>query len=209
MKKNLDDAVYEAMLASFLDGSFQADQKFIPGELTQQFGVSATPVLHALKRMVYEGLVTVKNGKYSIIHFSQEDFLKLCEVREIIELEALKRIVGALGPEVLERLGLYTKTMQDALDARTYTEFIKTDLEFHRTLVRLSGNPFLLDYYKNLQHKFLVYNFINVQTPDLKTQSTHEHIQLVQAIQDGALDTACAVMKCHIRHVSQRVFPKS
>jgi DNA-binding FadR family transcriptional regulator len=126
-------------------------------------------------------------------HFLQELF----EIRLIFE-PAAAATVAALGrPEDPARLS----ALCDALAAsRTRMDFAVTDLEFHKTILGMSGNRFLQSL-GDLVHAAL-YSLFAAETADAGQPRSDEdlrhvveqHRAIVAAIAEGAPDRAHAAM---------------
>jgi len=80
--------------------------------LSQQLGVSRGPIREALGRLAAEGLVTVRPRRGAVVHsLSSGEFLEAYQVREALEVLAVRLAVPRLGPEGLAQLQALTDTM--------------------------------------------------------------------------------------------------
>ena len=62
LKRNLDELVYETICQGFVGGAYTAGMRLDPAELSEQYQVSKTPVIQALKRMAHERIVEITSG---------------------------------------------------------------------------------------------------------------------------------------------------
>jgi DNA-binding GntR family transcriptional regulator len=58
-KALLSDQVYAVVRGFVLDGSLQPGTRIVESEIARQLGVSQAPVREAIKRLAFEGLVSV------------------------------------------------------------------------------------------------------------------------------------------------------
>src|SRR5713226_177425 len=84
--------------------------------LSQQLGVSRGPIREALGRLASEGLVTVRPRRGALVRsLSKEEFLELYQVREALEVMAVKLAVPRLRAEDFDALeGLIEKMARHA-----------------------------------------------------------------------------------------------
>jgi GntR family transcriptional regulator, rspAB operon transcriptional repressor len=108
-------------------------------ELSQELGVSRTPVRESLILLREEGLVQVFPQIGSFV--SLVDLSRVAEaqfVREAIECASLQDVV--LESEGISRLREILKDQRDADSASDIDEFFRLDEDFHRELLRLAGH---------------------------------------------------------------------
>ena len=55
LKRNLDEAVYEQILSSIFEGKFHSGEQVQIERLCEQYEISRTPVIQALKRLACAG----------------------------------------------------------------------------------------------------------------------------------------------------------
>jgi DNA-binding GntR family transcriptional regulator len=94
----LATAVYEALRAAISHGQLPPHYHLRENPLAAHFGVSSTPVREALRRLEREGLVVVRPNRGAVVQaFDRRSALNLYEVRELLEVEAVRQ--AALAPE--------------------------------------------------------------------------------------------------------------
>src|SRR5437899_9132915 len=68
--------------------------------LSQQLGVSRGPIRDAIGRLAAEGLVTVRPRRGAVVRLlSKDEFLELYQVREALEIMAVRLAVPRLGAD--------------------------------------------------------------------------------------------------------------
>src|SRR5437016_12693814 len=82
--------------------------------LSQRLGVSRGPIREALGRLAAEGLVTVRPRRGAVVHsLSSEDFLEAYQVRDALEVLAVRLAVPILGPHRPARRQACTDSVRD------------------------------------------------------------------------------------------------
>jgi DNA-binding GntR family transcriptional regulator len=140
---NLIDQVYARILEAISDRTLQPGQRIRQNELADRLGVSRQPVSHALHLLHRQGLVAESGRRgFEVTQLDPARIRQLYEVRGAIDALAARlaaeRAGDAAGRARLEAAlaagrGIDGKT--------TLAELIALDVEFHRAIYRLAGNP--------------------------------------------------------------------
>ena len=86
--------VYDHLRAEILAGRLEPGAELAEVALAEQLGVSRGPIREAIGRLASEGLVTVRPRRGAVVSsLSKEEFLELYQVREALELMAVKLAV--------------------------------------------------------------------------------------------------------------------
>lgn len=157
---NLDDEVYEILTGDLLDGKYIQNLKLSADHIAQAMGVSKTPVMFALKRMVQEGLLeTNRSAGFFVRTLSAEENIALRNAMVFYDKAVLRECIQSdtiSKEEIAELRRLADSTLHEA-DSSSY---FKRDLAFHMHLVGLGKNPFLSEAYRRL---FLLLNLTRKQ----------------------------------------------
>lgn len=141
---NLIDQVYARILEGIADHTLPPGHRIRQNELADKLGVSRQPVSHALHLLHRQGLVAESGRKgFEVTRVDPIRIRQLYEVRGAIDGLAARLAAGraasdAVGCTALER----ALEAGRALDATTpLSQLIALDVDFHRAIYRLSGNP--------------------------------------------------------------------
>ena len=202
---SLRDQVYDQVRKLILSGALTPGVRINLNELSDELGVSKTPLNEAIQKLLKEGLLTVKprSGTFvSVLDLQevQESF----GFREAIEVGAAAIIVERVTDAEIARLRALLDRMGALLgdngNPKRYDTFLRLDHQFHEEVVATSGNPLILDHYRQvntlLQVARLKRRYFHAQY-----EGTHrEHTAILDAMQARdakALATAC---RAHLRH---------
>lgn len=193
----LREAVYRHLKDLLLSGRFAPGERLSEPLLAQELGVSRTPVREAFMRLAEEGLVELVPGKGARVRrFSPEEVEEVYGVRALLEgeaarLAALRATLWELG-ELEERL----KAIDEA-PREDYAEQMRRDLEFHRALVRLSGNRTLFRLYEDLLSSLAL---IRSALPTLSQEETtrEEHRAILEALKARDPEGAKRAVEAHV-----------
>ena len=141
---NLIDQVYSRILEGIADHTLPPGHRIRQNELADKLGVSRQPVSHALHLLHRQGLVAESGRKgFEVTRLDPARIRQLYEVRSAIDglaarLAAERASGDAAGRAALERALDAGRTLSDTT---TLSQLIALDVDFHRAIYRLSGNP--------------------------------------------------------------------
>jgi DNA-binding GntR family transcriptional regulator len=198
---DLNDQVYATLKERLASPGLAPGEKLSLHELASAFGVSRSPVQHALTRLAAEGLVEVKPHRGHFVRpLTAEVVCEAYRVREALELHAAERTVGRLSPAQLARLRALmerTLTMLDGPRIADRGGYIKTNHAFHDYQVSLAGNTLLLETYRSLSVNQLMARVLSGGNEDGGAVAG-EHVALVEAFEASDRASALRVIRAHV-----------
>lgn len=153
------DILMQQVVDAIVGGEFAPEQPLPPeAALATEFRVSRTIVRECMKRLEEKGVVTIRHGVGTLVcprmswnvldplvlrtviaHDEELNTLdELTAVRASLEGLMAYEAVGRLGPDGLATLLVPLQAMRDLTGE--YGPFHDRDLEFHSTVMKLSGN---------------------------------------------------------------------
>jgi DNA-binding GntR family transcriptional regulator len=200
-RADLNDQVYASLKERLATRNLAPGDKLSLQELATTFGVSRSPVQHALTRLVSEGLVDVKPHRGHFVRpLTAALVCEAYDVREALELHAAEKSVGRLRPEELAELRRLMERTLVMLDGRRLADtggYIATNQAFHDYQVGLAGNALLLDTYRRLSVNALMERVLSGQV-DRGTDVGAEHVELVESFEAGDLGRISAAIRVHV-----------
>ncbi len=153
-KPSLSDEVYSYLESELVSGKLKYGDTLNIKQLAQQLGVSTIPIRDALKRLEHEEVVVIQPRSSCYVAIpSQKDVLDAFELREMIEMHAIRSIYRKVSPGELAGLDEIIEKMQKIVaqpPEKYLPEYIRLDSMFHNRLCRLAGNHFLSKFYHEL-----------------------------------------------------------
>jgi DNA-binding GntR family transcriptional regulator len=141
---NLIDQVYGRILEAIIDRSLLPGQRIRQNELADRLGVSRQPVSHALHLLHRQGMVAESGRRgFEVTRLDPERIRQLYEVRGAIDGLAAKLAAGRVKSDAAGRMQLEAALQAGrAIGPKTpLAELTARDVEFHRAIYALSGNP--------------------------------------------------------------------
>lgn len=195
--------VYRQIKDGIVGLRYKPGQKLSETKLAADLRVGRSPVRSALARLERDGWVRVlpQHGTF-VRQFSQQEVTAMSELRQL--LEAHNAQVAALRIDAVELARLRAKF--DALNAQGVQghldDLAALDDEFHGTLARVAGNPFITEILANLRDQIHWVRVANAMLPGRAPQSLSEMERVVTALErrDGA--AAAQAMREHIGNIA-------
>lgn len=139
------DRVYRALRTRIMQGTIQPGEALTLRGIGKNYGVSMTPAREAVRRLVAEGALTLSSsGRVSTPELSSERIEELASLRALIEVELASRALPRAHMALIERLQTINSTVAEAIAHRDAVSYIRTNLEFHRTLYLRAQAPAML-----------------------------------------------------------------
>lgn len=192
------ERAYEGIRREILSHRVVAGDRLVEVRLAERLGCGRTAVREALHRLDGEGMVARRRtGGYVVRKLLASDLWELSQLREILEVSAVK-LVAEGGGEVVSELGGICELFDTQL-GRGYTAgACEADLDFHRMIIEGTGNRRLADAYR-LANIPLFHHQIAGGVMNDYQQTSVEHRAIVDRIAAGDGDGAAEALRRHIR----------
>jgi len=206
-KKSKEDFTKEAYMGirrMFFLNEIIPGQKISYGDLADRLEMSTTPVIQALKRLEFQGLVRHEpNRGYYTENISLEEITQIYEFRELIEVSLLPKTITAITRKGSSRLKKALNNHLDAVRDIYLKDRLLKDMEFHLVLAELSGSQIQINTLKFLfDLLYLKYRGNVLFVTPMETVDA-EHIQLYEYIDGGNLAQARKILGRHISNVKK------
>ena len=139
------ERVYRALRQQVLHGELSPGQALTIRGIAQQFDVSMTPAREAVRRLAAEGAFTMSaSGRVSTPILAPERIEELAAVRALLEPEMASRALPRAHFALIDRLAAINALNQDAVINQDAVAYVRSNLEFHRTLYLRAQTPAML-----------------------------------------------------------------
>lgn len=139
------DRVFRGLRSRIMHGDIAPGHALTLRGIGKEYGVSMTPAREAVRRLVAEGALTLSSsGRVSTPELSNERIEELAALRSLIEVELASRALPRAHMALIERLQTINAAVGDAAMRQDAVAYIRTNLEFHRTLYLRAQAPAML-----------------------------------------------------------------
>jgi DNA-binding GntR family transcriptional regulator len=197
--KSLTEQAADEIRARIVFGDVELGSSLSENMLAAELGVSKTPVREALLQLKSEGLVSIQPQRGSFVFdMSAPEVVQLGDLRETLELAALRLAAGHDRTGLIEALRVIVTKMRKALDRNDAVDYRKLDAEFHRAFFDHSGNVYLLASYLGIAFRIQALRSRLSADPMLNRSSYTDHEKLLQLVESGKVDAALALLSRHV-----------
>lgn len=139
------DRVYRALRTRIMYGDIAPGQAMTLRGIGEEFEVSMTPAREAVRRLVAEGALSMtSSGRVSTPELSSDRIEELAALRALIEVELASRALPRAHMALIERLQMINTSIAEQIARQDAVGYIRTNLEFHRTLYLRAQAPAML-----------------------------------------------------------------
>lgn len=195
--------IEEKLRSAILDGRLPEGMALRQQELATLFGVSRMPVREALRQLEAQSLLRVVMHKGAVVApLIGEDAVDTYKLRLLLESEALRQSIPNLTPEHIAEARHYI----DQLDTETnLSELGRLNRLFHLSLYAGTSNRKLLrliEHELNEEERFLRFHLSSM---GLGKPKQDDHIELVDAAQDGDIERAVRTLERHLNNAANTI----
>ncbi|MEI6098229.1 MAG: GntR family transcriptional regulator [Alphaproteobacteria bacterium] len=139
------ERLYRLLRQQIMHGELAPGQPITLRGLAALHNVSMTPAREAVRRLAAEGALTISSsGRVSTPELSPERIEELAAIRALIEPEMAARALPRAHFALIERLAAINALNHDAVMSQNAVAYLRTNLEFHRTLYLRAQTPAML-----------------------------------------------------------------
>ncbi|MEL6209586.1 MAG: GntR family transcriptional regulator [Pseudomonadota bacterium] len=145
LKVTTHEKIYRSLRGQIMHGEIAPGAALTLRGISNTFGASMTPAREAVRRLVAEGALSLSSsGRVSTPALSSERIEELAAIRALLEPELATRALPRAHYALIERLQSIDGQVADAVAQKDAVGYIRTNLEFHRTLYLRAQAPAIL-----------------------------------------------------------------
>jgi len=192
--------VYDLLRKQILGGDVLPGTHLSQQSIAGEMGTSNGPVISALRRLAFDGLVTHERSYgYRVCDWSADKLDDLLTVRRALETEAARLAARRAGPEDIERLERIVERMDVLVREERWHDADAIDVELHVEVAQLSRSPGLIEALERCHLLEVVRRRIAMNERIIGFQKlASNHAVLVEAIASGNPDLAARAMHTHL-----------
>ena len=194
-RENTSDAVAIHIRNMIVDGDLPAGERINEVHLSQDLGVSRTPLREALARLAHEGaLETVPRIGHFVRPLSVAEVDQLYDLRPLLDPHAL-RLAGIPSRQRLDRL---REMNEDLAAIKEPDALINADDEWHLELIAECPNQILIDLIKQFMRRTRRYEIALMREKRHVTAATSHHRTIISALKRGDMNAACNALAANL-----------
>ena len=190
----LKDKVYDALKAAVTAMNIYAapaEPRLDERQLSEDLGVSRTPIREAIARLEQEGLVRTapRKGVY-VVRKSKQEILEMIMVWAALESMAARLITINAGDQEIATLRTLFATFEGDQSQARIDEYSDANIRFHQAILKMSKCDLLNKTAENLFIHMRAIRMKTIAEVDRAARSIIDHMNIIEALE--ARDTRLA-----------------
>ena len=207
----LNDIVHELILQEIISFRLTPGTRLSESGIAQELGISRSPVKAALEQLAERKFVHIRNSRYYVADFNEQEYKEICDFNMMVEPYATAKAAIHATPEQLDELYRLAYKLRDIYKEAyhsgsnySYSRILETELDFHLGVVRASGNRLITQLYEERKYEIWHYRgFLLYSRPEgfFDTCDT-DHVLICDLLKLGDAELATAIAHRHL-HISR------
>ncbi len=180
------ELIYSTLRDWIVDGTLQPGEHINDSEIAQYFAVSRTPVREAILLLEKQNLVDVIPSRGTrVASVNKEAAQAVYEALAGLSGFAARLACQKRQDSDIEILRQLNASFSDAVSAGEFKQLSQLDNEFHSYILKLAGNPHLMDFSDQLTAHAYRYENLYFLTGNDKIKSVQDHENMIDALENG------------------------
>ncbi len=203
---SLRQRIFRQIQNDILNGVYEPGENLIETKLSEELGVSRTPVREALRQLELEGLVqSVPNKGVTVKGVSAEDIQDIYTIRMLIEGLAARWAAEKITDEELDELKEAVDLEEFYTMKSDYSHLLKLDTRFHDIIFKASKSMPLMHTLSTFHHYVQKARKISMSSAKRAAEVLSEHKAILQAIIDKDAARAEKLTTAHVKNASENL----
>ncbi len=198
--------IYTVLFDRIIRNHYPEDTWLREDTLAREFAVSRSPVRSVLRNLEQDNLIELlpKRGA-RILPFTADDLEDIYELRESLEILALRRAAQTLS---IQQLLSIKSRILELRTCRDYLRHAAVDAELHGYLIRSSGRRRLGTMLNQLYRLTQTFRELCLHEQADQETTISEHLNFIDALCIRNIDHAMELLTLHIRNSKIRSLTK-
>lgn len=197
---SLANQVFETIEKNILTGVYPQGDVLSESRLSEELGVSRTPIREALTRLESEKLISTTPMGAVVLGITEQDVKDMFQVKLHLDPIIVKLTAANISDEALERLKDNVE-QQFFYDSKGNKQKLRDlDTEFHDIIYAESKSPVLAGILTGIHHKLLKYREASLQSNDRSRHTVEEHQAIYHALKARDNMKVDLIVLQHINH---------
>ena len=201
---SLRNQVYTQLRDRIVSGFYTRGTALTEMRVSQELGVSRTPVREAFSQLHLDGLVRATPNKGIVVEgLDQNDLLDWYEIRVAMESMAAAKASLNLTTDIATELKRTIDEARYLVEKGMTADLLKLDARFHDLIFKASGSRVLQNFLNPIAHYTSQSRQVSLARQTRAEEVIAEHTRILNAMLDQNPQLARQEMEQHIRHAAE------
>ena len=197
---SLANQVYQQIEKNILSGVYKAGEIISESKLSEELGVSRTPIREAIARLENDKLIGITPSGTVVLGITDEDVADMFAVKRALEPMVVKLAAMNISDEDLAKLKEILDQQEFYQEKKNIEKVRNLDTQFHDIIYSASGSPIFQAVLSPIHHKLMKYRKDSLTNEGRSRYSIEEHVKIYEAIQAGNQEK---IEELVLKHVDQ------
>ena len=205
---SLSDQIFEKLENDILVGEYPKGEVLTELKLSEQLGVSRTPIREALRRLEQENIITMTSKGALVVGISPEDIEAIYEIRVRIEGYVARCAALRASDEEIKELLDIVDLQGFYIQKEDPQQIMHCDSKFHQMLYKMSGRLSIYTTLSELHKKIIKFRRSSVEMSERARLSYAEHRAIYDAIAAHDAELADKLTVAHVEKARENINKK-
>ncbi len=195
---------YEKLKKMIVEGKFEPKRIYSETKVSQELGISRTPMRDAIQRLAQEQYLDVIPSKGFRLHMmTEQDLVETYQIRCALEgfcvVQMAKDHETAKAKRTVRTLEGLLREQRNVIEtAGSIPEFAQYDQEFHERIVYYLENSTITELFDNLHYQMRRQTLLSLEPEGRMEETLREHQAIVENIKLGAAGRSYQAALTHL-----------
>lgn len=202
--KPLQLQAYEALKEKIANGELLHNTIYSETKISQELGISRTPLRDAVQRLCQEGYIDVIPSKGFRIHeMTEKDLRETCQIRSALEGFCVTELAkNCKTPEAIrvffELESLIQRQHEVCSRSHSAAEFAIYDDLFHEKIIMALQNQIIADTFESYHYRMSSQTIISLEVEGRMEETITEHEEMLKFMRIGAIGRSYKASLAHL-----------
>lgn len=201
VRRSLHDELADRLREMIVQGVLPPGEKFPEKQMTEQFGVSRTPLREALKVLAAEGLVKLtQNRGATVTAVTVEDLDEVFPVMAALEALSGELACQHITDQEITQIRALHDEMIEHYSNSDLPNYFRSNEEIHETILRAARNPTLSALYRSVAGRVRRARYLANMSGGRWKDAVEEHETIIAALEQRDGKKLTGILRTHLEN---------
>lgn len=202
--KSMRELVLGELRNGIFMGYIKPGDRLVETSIANSMGISRTPVREALRQLESEGLAINMPRKGTVVKgICVEDAKEIYEIREVLEGLAARGACLHISRMEIRELRQIIREMDQCIKNSDEENYVQVHSRFNKIIMDACKNKRLINQMESIYEYLKSLRRISLLTDERKRDALKEHIEIVNAIENGDEGQAELLTRNHVKRAKK------